>query len=158
MLNGNCATRQHGVCKPPGGHQSIPLLAASTSATTTELLGLLAARVGDEKGAVVGDKLLLDLERVVCVVELGIECNNSTRNSLADGVDLGRVTATLYAHPDVDCRELILANYEDRLVHLVAQDLGANETNRRTIDADESAPSGGMRDGGRGLWVLRAVS
>ena len=123
-----------------------PLLPASTSTVTTELLGLCSSGIRDEEGTVVGNKLLLELHRAVSVDVLSVVRNNSLRDSLADGIDLRRVATTLDTDADVDGTEGVLASYEDGLIDLEAENLRLEEVDGRTIDMDEAAALLGVRD------------
>ena len=124
---------------------------ARTGTTTTELLGLHTSRVGDEERAVVRDELLLDLEGVVGVVELGKVCDEGAGDRLADSIDLGSVSTTLDTDSDIDGLELVLADHKYRLVDLVSQDLGLNELDGRAVDAEEATAFTRMGDRSGGL-------
>lgn len=104
------------------------LLATSTGTVTTELLRLRSPGVRDQEGPVVGNELLLELERARCVEVLGVVRNDRLRDRLADGVDLGSVSTTLHTQADVDRRERVLAGNKDGLVHLEAEDLRPQES------------------------------
>ena len=129
----------------------VPLLPASTSTLSTELLGLHASRVGDEECPVVRDELLLDLERVVGVVELGEVRNERARDGLADGVDLGGVSTTLDADTDVDGTEGLLASNQDGLVDLEAEDLRLEEVDGGAVNVDETTALLGVGNRSGGL-------
>ena len=119
---------------------------------TTELLRLCPTGVGDEEGAVVGDKLLLELHCAVRVDVLGVVRDERLRDRLADGVHLGGVPTTLDAHADVDDGERLLGCDEDRLVDLQAEDLGLDEVDGLAVDADETTALLGVGDSSRGLY------
>lgn len=69
---------------------------------TTELLGLRSSGVGDQEGAVIGDKELAELKGGSGIVVLGVVGNERLGNSLADGVDLRGVTTTGDTETDVN--------------------------------------------------------
>lgn len=106
----------------------VRLLATSTGTVTTELLRLRSPGVRDQEGPVVGNELLLELERACCVEVLGVVRNDRLRDRLADGVDLGGVSTTLHTQADVDRRERVLAGNKDGLIHLEAEDLRPQES------------------------------
>ena len=99
-------------------------LVSGAGAGTTELLGLAAAVVGDEQGAVVGNKELLDVVLGVLVDELLVVRDDGLGDSLTDGVDLGSVTSASDANAYVDVRKLLETDDEEGLVDLEAHDLG----------------------------------
>merc|ERR1712146_259193 len=127
---------------------TVRLLGAGTGAGTTELLGLDAARVGDEERAVVGEQNLLDLPLGLLVHELLVKGHQRLGDRLADGVDLAGVTTTLDAHPDVDLGEALLAEKQDGLVHLVTQHRRVHQLNGAAIDLDEAAATLAVGNGG----------
>lgn len=81
---------------------TVRFLATSTGTVTTELLGLRSSGVGDQKGAVVGDEQLTELEGRGGIVVLGVVGNERLGDGLADGVDLRSGTTTRNAQADVD--------------------------------------------------------
>jgi hypothetical protein len=101
---------------------TVRLLAARTGTTTTELLGLGAAGVGNEESTVVGDEGLLELKGRGGVLVLGVEGNNTLGDSLTEGVELRDVTTTLDAEADVDVGELLGTDNKDGLVNLVTEE------------------------------------
>jgi hypothetical protein len=109
-----------------------------TGTSTTELLGLAATGIGDEKGTVVLEEDLLELVLGGLIDVLLVVGNDGLGKSLTDGVDLGSVSTTLDADADVDVGELLRADAEDGLVDLELQDLGFEEFNGGTVDTDET--------------------
>lgn len=97
---------------------SVRLLEARAGTATTKLLGLAAAVVGDEEGAVEGDEGLLEHVLGVLVDELLVVGDQRLGNGLTDGVDLRGVTTTGDADADVDVGELVEADDEEGLVDL----------------------------------------
>lgn len=97
---------------------SVRLLVPGTGAGTTKLLGLAAAVVGNQQGAVELDKGLLEQVLGVLVDELLVVGDEGLGNGLADGVDLRSVTTTGDADADVDVGELVKADNQERLVNL----------------------------------------
>lgn len=129
----------------------VRFLAASTGTVTTELLRLCSPGVRDQERPVVGNELLLELERARRIEVLGIVRNDRLRDRLADGVDLRGVSTTLHAEADVDSRERILAGNKNGLIDLEAQDLGPEEADGRAVDVDEPAALLGVRNSSCGL-------
>lgn len=97
---------------------SVRLLVPGTSTGTTKLLGLAAAVVSDQQGAVELDEGLLQQVLGVLVDELLVVGDEGLGNGLTDGVDLGGVTTTGDADADVDVGELVEADNQERLVDL----------------------------------------
>lgn len=97
---------------------SVGLLETGTGTLTTKLLGLAAAVVGDEEGAVKGDEGLLEQVLGVLVDELLVVGDEGLGNGLTDGVDLRGVTTTGDADADVNVGELVEADDQDGLVDL----------------------------------------
>lgn len=113
---------------------------------TTELLGLCSPGVGNEECSVVRYEPLLQLHGAVRIDVLRVVRNDSLCDRLADGVDLGSVSTTLYADTDVDGGEGFLASLEDGLVDLEAEDLRLKEVDGGTVDVDETTTLLGVRD------------
>ena len=109
----------HSPAFPQKNPLTVRLLEARTGAGTTELLGLAAAVVGNEEGAVELDEGLLEQVLGVLVDELLVVGDEGLGNSLADGVDLRGVTTTGDADADVEVGELVKADNEEGLVDLL---------------------------------------
>jgi hypothetical protein len=99
-------------------HLSVRLLEARAGTTTTKLLGLAAAVIGDEESTVKGNEGLLEHVLGVLVDELLVVGDQRLGNGLTDGVNLRGVTTTGDADADVDVGELVEADDEERLVDL----------------------------------------
>jgi hypothetical protein len=97
---------------------SVRLLVPGAGAGTTELLGLAAAVVSDQQGAVELDKGLLEQVLGVLVDVLLVVGDEGLGDGLADGVDLGGVTTTGDTDADVDVGELVEADNQEGLVNL----------------------------------------
>ena len=100
------------------GNLTVRLLEARAGTGTTELLGLGAAVVGDEQGAVVLDEGLLELVLGVLVDVLLVVGDDRLGDGLTDGVDLRGVTTTGDADADVDTSELVGTDDQKGLVDL----------------------------------------
>lgn len=124
---------------------------ARTRTLSTELLGLHPTRVRNHEAPVVCDELLLDLNRRSRIVVLCIVCNNGTSNGLTDSVNLRGVSTTLHANANIDRGESVLADDQNRLVDLEAEDLRLEEVDRGAIDLDEALTLTAMGDSGRCL-------
>ena len=97
---------------------TIRLLVPCPRTRTAKLLGLAAAVVGDEEGAVVLHKRLLERVLAVLVDELLVVGDQAFGDRLADGVNLRRVATAGDPYPDVDLGELVEADDQERLVDL----------------------------------------
>ena len=131
---------------------------ASTSALSTELLGLHPTRISDDKGPVVLHELLLQLNGRLSIDVFRKVCDDGLSNSLADGVDLGGVSSTLDTHANVDRGEGVLTGDEDGLVDLEAEDLRLDETDWGAVDVNESAALLGVCYRGGGLGVSDMIN
>ena len=100
------------------GVLTVGLLVPCASTTTTELLGLRTAVVGNEQCAVVLDKSLLELVLGVLVNVLLVVGDDGLGDGLADGVDLRGLTTTRNADANVDTGELVGTDDQDGLVDL----------------------------------------
>lgn len=97
---------------------SVRLLETGTGTTTTKLLGLAAAVVGDEEGAVKGDEGLLEQVLGVLVDKLLVVGDEGLGNGLTDGVDLRGVTTAGDADANVNVGKLVEADDQNGLVDL----------------------------------------
>lgn len=102
----------------PANRLSVRLLVPGTSTGTTKLLGLAAAVVGDQQGAVELDEGLLQQVLGMLVDVLLVVGDEGLGDGLADGVDLRSVTTTGDADADVDVGELVEADNQEGLVDL----------------------------------------
>ena len=126
---------------------------ASTSALSTELLGLHPTRISDDKGPVVLHELLLQLNGRLSVDVFRKVCDDGLSNSLADGVDLGGVSSSLDANADVDGVKVFWTGNKNGLVDFVTEDLGLEEVERGAVNVDEATALLGVSNRGRGLEV-----
>ena len=151
---GNCTTGIS-IC-PHAMYKRVPLLPASTGTMTTELLWLCSPGVRNQQCPVVGNELLLELQRAVRVEVLGVVGNDCLSNRLTDSVDLGGVSTTLDADADVDGTESILASYQNRLIDLESEDLRLEEADGGAVDVEETTALLGVGDRGGGLtsWSM----
>lgn len=100
------------------GNLTVGLLVTGAGTATTELLGLRAAVVGDQQGAVVLGESLLELVLGVLIDVLLVISDDGLGDGLTDGVDLGGVTTTGDTDADVNTGELVLADDQEGLVDL----------------------------------------
>ena len=124
---------------------------------TTELLGLCSPGVRNEKHSVVCDQLLLQLHCAVRIDVLRVVGNDSLSDGLADSVDLGGVSSTLYADADIDGGESLLTGDENGLVDLEAEDLRLEETDGGTVDVNEAATLFGVGYCSRSLPITNQM-
>lgn len=136
---------------------SVRLLETGTGTTTTKLLGLAAAVVGDEEGAVKGDEGLLEQVLGVLVDKLLVVGDEGLGNGLTDGVDLRGVTTAGDADANVNVGKLVEADDEDGLVDLEAENLGLDELKRAAVDLDETLAGLAVGDGGGRLLLAEAL-
>ncbi|GER28312.1 ERV-FRD provirus ancestral Env polyprotein [Striga asiatica] len=118
---------------------TVGFLEPRASTAPTKLLRLAAPWVGHQQGPVVPHENVLNLLIRLLVDVLLVEGDEDLRDGLADGVDLGGVTAALHADAHVNVDETVAAEEEDRLKHLVAEDLRLDQLDRYTIDLDQAA-------------------
>jgi hypothetical protein len=128
-----------------------PLLATSTGSTTTKLLGLRSPRVRNQECPVVGDELLLELQRVVRVEVLGVVGNDRFGNGLTDSVDLGSMSTTLDTNTDIYSAKGILASNQDGLVNLETENLRLEEVDGGAVDVNKTTALLGVGDRSGGL-------
>ena len=77
--------------------------------------------------------MLINILLVVCDDRLG--------DGLADGIDLGCVSASGNSDTDVDTSELVEADNQEGLVDLESQDLGLDEVKRLSVNLNQSLAS-----------------
>merc|ERR1719420_674347 len=125
---------------------TVGLLEASTGRATAEFLRLSAARVRHDQAAVVRSQDVLDLLLVGLIHVLPEVRDNRLRDGLTNRIDLRDETTATNAHTDVHLREALLAEEEDRLVHLHLQHLRLDELKRAAVDAHEAVAGLAQRD------------
>lgn len=129
-----------------------------TGALSTELLRLAATRVRDKKGPVVGKQLVLEYLLGRLVDELLVVSDDALGDSLADGVDLRRVTTAGDAQANVDVSEALGAEQEQRLEDLRPQALGLQEVQRRTVQLHQALSiAGDVRNSDSSLLPAEAL-
>ena len=126
-------------------------MSASTRTLSTEFLRLHPPWVRDQERPVVRDVFLLEFESASSIEEFCVVCDDGLGNCLADGVNLGSVSSSLYAHTDVDGRESLLANNKDGFIHLETKNFGLKEVDGRAIDFDEALTLTSVSDSSSGL-------
>jgi hypothetical protein len=77
----------------------------------------------------------------VLIDELLVVCDDRLGDGLADGVDLGSVTASGDPDADVDTGELVEADNQEGLVDLESQNLGLDQVERLAVDLNQSLTS-----------------
>jgi len=136
---------------------TVRLLVPGTSTGTTELLGLHAAGVGDEEGAVLRHKGTLELVLGLLVDILLVVGDKTLGEGLADGVDLRDVATTSDSDADVKASELVKADNEERLEDLHTDDLGLNEREGHTVDLDQALSLLDVGNGGGRLLLAESL-
>jgi hypothetical protein len=139
---------------PVHRHLTVRLLVSGTGTGTTELLGLAATGISDQEGTVVGEEDLLELVLGGLIDKLLVVGNDGLGESLTDSVDLGSVSTTLDTDTDVNVGELVRANAEDGLVDLELQDIGLDELDGGSVQADETLTGLAVSNGGGGFLLL----
>lgn len=94
---------------------------------TTEFFGLHPSWVSNQQGSVVCHELLLQLHRTVGIDIFRVIGNNGFGNGLSNGIDLRRVSSTLYTDTDIEHGKRLFASDKDGFVNLEAQDLRLDE-------------------------------
>uniref|UniRef100_A0A182TWB2 Uncharacterized protein n=1 Tax=Anopheles melas TaxID=34690 RepID=A0A182TWB2_9DIPT len=122
---------------------------------TAELLRLAAARIRNQQRSVVLGQDVLQLLARRLIDVLLVEGDQRLGDGLPDGVDLCYVTAAAHADADVDAGELFLAEQQQRLLQLVAQDLRLDLVQRAAIDTQQSLSALAVCNGGGSF--LRAM-
>lgn len=77
--------------------------------------------------------------------------NDGLGKGLADSIDLRSVTTTLDTDADINVGEALLAQDEDRLKDLQAEDLGLDQLQGNTINTNQTLASLAMSDGSGGF-------
>jgi hypothetical protein len=106
-FNGNCEEVAVRFLVGTANHHTIPLLPASTSTSTTELLGLHPSGISNEETTVICHEFLFQLQRAVSILVFRIVCNKSLCDGLANSIHLRRVSTTFHAHTDIEDSERI---------------------------------------------------
>ena len=119
---------------------TVGLLLASTGGGTTKLLGLTPTGISDDEGAVVVDKEVLDLGLGGLVDVLGVVCDNGPGDGLPDGKNLCNSTTARRLDPDLELCKPLLAQKQNGLVQLEAQNLGRHKLERAPVDTDLPVP------------------
>ena len=136
---------------------TVRLLVACTRTRPAKLLGLAATRVRNKKSAVVRKKDVLDLLLGGLVDELLIVSDDALADGLTDGVDLRDITTTTDADADVDVREALLAEQEDGLKDLEAEDLGLHKLDGRAVHVDHALALLARGDSDRSALAAEAL-
>lgn len=95
---------------------TVRLLVASAGSWSTELLGLTASWVSNQKGLVVSGEDVLQFSLALLVNVLVVVGNESLGKGLTDSVDLGNVSSTANTDSDVDILEAFLSDEEKWLL------------------------------------------
>merc|ERR1719399_2103850 len=130
---------------------TVGLLEASTGRATAELIRLSAAGGRHDQAAVVRRQDVLDLLLVGLVHVLLEVRDNRLRDGLTNRVDLRNETTATHANADVHLREALLAEEENRLVHLHLQNLRLDQVKWAAVDAHEPVTGLAQRDRHRSL-------
>merc|ERR1711963_9876 len=125
---------------------TVGLLVAGTGAGSSELLGLAAPRISDQQAAVVADQQVSDLLLARLVHVLLVVGDQRLADGLANGIDLGHVTAATHAHANVDAGEAVLSEQHHGLLQLHAERRRLDDVKRTSIDLDEATAALAMRN------------
>lgn len=130
---------------------SVRLLEPAAGRTSSVLLGLAPAGVGNEKAPVISNQKIPDLLLAGLIDEFLVVGNDGLGNGLPDGVDLGSNTSPLDTDSDVQVSKFILTKDEDGLESLQAKNLGLEQFNGAPVDLDEATACLAESDGSGGL-------
>jgi len=133
-----CQEREDAPKKESTIRLTVRLLVAGTGAWTSELFGLAATGVSDEEGAVVRDEDVLDLLLGGLVDKLLVVGDDGLADGLTDGVELGSVASTADTDAEVDVGKALLAEEEDGLKDLEAEELGLDELDGAAVETDHA--------------------
>jgi len=136
---------------------TVGFLEPGAGTATTELLGLAAARIGNEECTVVPDEDVLDLLLGLLIDVLLVVSDESLGDALTDSVDLGGMTTALDTDAHVDAGKTVAAKEKDGLKGLEAEDLRLDELNRTSVDLDEAAAALAVSDCHRRLLTAEAL-
>jgi hypothetical protein len=125
---------------------------------TSELLGFLASRVGNEKTLVVLNKQLLEFSLLGLIVVLLVEGDDGLGNGQTDGHDLGGGTTTSDANADVKVLEAVSTKEQDGLESLEAKGSGLEELEGLSVNLDEASALGSVGNSGGVLLSSKALN
>lgn len=123
-------------------------------AASSVLLRLAPTGIGDQEIPVVRQQRRPELVLRGLVHVLGVVGHDALGDGRPDGVDLRGHTAPLHADANVEARELILAEDEDRLERLETQALRLDVLDGLAVHLDESPAL--LGEGARGGGLLPA--
>lgn len=136
---------------------TVGFLEPRTCTATSKLLRLAATRISHQQSAVVPAENVLDLLLRLLVDVLLVEGDESLRDRLTDGVDLGGVTSTFHSDTHVDTGESVATKEEDRLERLVAEDFRLDKLDRDSVNFNESTAALAVSDGNSRLLAAEAL-
>ena len=130
---------------------TVRFLVTSAGTWTSELLRFAPTGIGNQQGTVVLGQDVLQFLAGGFIHILLVERNQRLGDGLADGVDLGDMTTTGNADPDVDTGELFLAEQQQRLLELVLQNLGFDLVQRAAVHSQQTLSALAVRNSGGGF-------
>ena len=128
-----------------------PLLSASTSTLSTELLGLHPPRVCDEQRPIIRNQFFLELNRGIRVHVFCVISYHGLGDGLADCVHLRCVSTTLNTDSNVDTGERFFTSHENCLINFESEKFRFEEVDRGSIDTEQAFALASVRNGRCGL-------
>merc|ERR1740130_2416322 len=125
---------------------TVGLLETSARRATSKLLRLATPWIRDDERTIVSHENVLDLFLGGFVDILLVVGHHALGNGLPQGIDLASKTAALHTQSDVNLAVALLAQEQQRLVHLDAENVWLNRVQRAAVDAELARTSAHQRD------------
>merc|ERR1719350_2213952 len=125
---------------------TVRLLETSTSRAATKFFWFATPWVCHDEGPVICHEDIFDLFLRCLINVFLIVCNDSFRNSLTQCIDLGGITSTLDAKPNINLGATILAEQQQGLIDLDAEDVWLQSVDGAAIDTNKPTSSANQRN------------
>ena len=119
-------------------HLTVRLLEPAPRSLSSELLRLAATRVRDDQRPIVAQQNVLDLVLALLIHVLLVERHQSLGNSLTQRIRLAHATSSLDPKPNINLREPLLSQQQDRLHDLPAEGVRLDDVERGSVEPDLS--------------------